>query len=91
MPGVALPIGSGGVGRALAFALLALGAEEIRRVARDAETMSYDQIRSWALFCTATFDMARSPMVDVVDSAGLVRSLAIHTRAGRGDGVAARF
>lgn len=35
-PGVACLIGTGGVGRALAFALLALGASEIRLVDRDA-------------------------------------------------------
>ncbi len=35
-PGVACLIGTGGVGRALAFGLLALGAEEIRLVDRDA-------------------------------------------------------
>ena len=35
-PGVAGLIGTGGVGRALAFALLALGADEIRLVDRDA-------------------------------------------------------
>lgn len=35
-PGVACLIGTGGVGRALAFGLLALGAEEIRLIDRDA-------------------------------------------------------
>jgi shikimate dehydrogenase len=44
-PGIACLIGTGGVGRALAFALIALGAEEIRLVDRDpakAEALAAD-------------------------------------------------
>ncbi|MBP0484954.1 shikimate dehydrogenase family protein [Sagittula salina] len=44
-PGIACLIGTGGVGRALAFGLLALGAEEIRLLDRDAakaETLAAD-------------------------------------------------
>lgn len=44
-PGIACLIGTGGVGRALAFALIALGAEEIRLIDRDlakAEALAAD-------------------------------------------------
>ncbi|APX89157.1 3-keto-5-aminohexanoate cleavage protein [Brevirhabdus pacifica] len=39
-----------------------------------AQTMSYEDMLSWTLFYTALFDMKKSPMVDVIDPDGLVRS-----------------
>lgn len=42
-----------------------------------AETMNYDEMLSWALFYTSIFETSRTPMVDVIDPDGLVRSLAI--------------
>jgi 4-hydroxyphenylpyruvate dioxygenase len=45
-----------------------------------AQTMSYDEMLSWSLFYTTLFDMGKSPMVDVVDPDGLVRSQALETR-----------
>ncbi len=39
-----------------------------------AQTMSYEDMLSWSLFYTALFDMHKSPMVDVIDPDGLVRS-----------------
>ncbi len=48
-----------------------------------AETMNYDEMLSWSLFYTSIFDMARAPMVDVIDPDGLVRSQAIRARDGR--------
>ena len=47
-----------------------------------AQTMSYDEMLSWSLFYTTLFDMGKSPMVDVVDPDGLVRSQALETRDG---------
>ncbi|KJZ18511.1 bifunctional sugar phosphate isomerase/epimerase/4-hydroxyphenylpyruvate dioxygenase family protein [Loktanella sp. S4079] len=47
-----------------------------------AETMNYDEMLSWSLFYTSLFDMQRTPMVDVVDPDGLVRSQAIKATAG---------
>jgi len=44
-----------------------------------AQTMSYDQMLSWSLFYTTLFEMNKSPMVDVVDPDGLVRSQALAT------------
>ncbi len=54
----------------------------LRRIDHIAQTMSYDSMLSWSLFYTALFRMRKSPMVDVVDPDGLVRSQAIAT----GDG-----
>ncbi|MWB79143.1 TIM barrel protein [Pseudooceanicola sp. 216_PA32_1] len=47
-----------------------------------AQTMTYDEMLSWSLFYTSLFDMAKAPMVDVVDPDGLVRSQAIATPDG---------
>ena len=47
-----------------------------------AQTMSYDEMLSWSLFYSTLFDMKRSPMVDVIDPDGLVRSQAIEDQNG---------
>lgn len=54
----------------------------ITRIDHIAQTMSYDEMLSWSLFYTTLFDMAKSPMVDVVDPDGLVRSQALETPDG---------
>ena len=54
------------------------------RVDHLAETMSYDEMLSWALFHTAIFDLRPTPMVDVADPDGLVRSRAVEAPAGPG-------
>jgi 4-hydroxyphenylpyruvate dioxygenase len=54
----------------------------LTRVDHVAETMNYDEMLSWSLFYTAIFDMQRTPMVDVVDPDGLVRSQAIKASGG---------
>jgi 4-hydroxyphenylpyruvate dioxygenase len=52
------------------------------RIDHLAQTMSYDEMLSWSLFYTTLFDMHKSPMVDVVDPDGLVRSQALETPDG---------
>ena len=47
-----------------------------------AQTMSYDEMLSWTLFYTSLFDMEKTPMVDVIDPDGLVRSQAVEARSG---------
>ncbi len=49
----------------------------LTRIDHIAQTMSYDEMLSWSLFYTTVLDMAKTPMVDVVDPDGLVRSQAI--------------
>ena len=46
------------------------------------QTMAYEEMLSWGLFYTSIFKARRTPMVDVVDPAGLVRSQAIENAAG---------
>jgi 4-hydroxyphenylpyruvate dioxygenase len=55
------------------------GTSGLTRIDHIAETMSYDEMLSWALFYTSIFEMSRAPMVDVIDPDGLVRSQAIST------------
>jgi len=44
------------------------------RIDHLAQTMGYDDMLSWTLFYTSIFAMGKSPMVDVIDPDGLVRS-----------------
>lgn len=44
-----------------------------------AQTMAYEEMLSWALFYTSLFGAAKTPMVDVADPDGLVRSQAVQT------------
>ena len=47
-----------------------------------AQTMNYEEMLTWLLFYTAIFRTAKSPMVDVVDPGGLVRSQVIESADG---------
>ncbi|MCT7664555.1 bifunctional sugar phosphate isomerase/epimerase/4-hydroxyphenylpyruvate dioxygenase family protein [Shinella kummerowiae] len=47
-----------------------------------AQTMPYDELLTWLLFYTAIFDAGKTPMVDIVDPSGLVRSQAIENGEG---------
>jgi len=42
-----------------------------------AQTMGYDEMLSWALFYTTIFDTLKSPLFDVVDPDGLIKSQVI--------------
>jgi len=44
-----------------------------------AHTMSYADMMSWTLFYTSLFDMDKTPMVDVIDPDGLVRSQVVQS------------
>ncbi|MFP1631078.1 bifunctional sugar phosphate isomerase/epimerase/4-hydroxyphenylpyruvate dioxygenase family protein [Zhengella sp. ZM62] len=49
----------------------------LTRIDHIAQTMNYEEMLTWLLFYTSIFATAKTPMVDVVDPAGLVRSQAI--------------
>lgn len=44
-----------------------------------AQTMRYDEMLSWTLFYTTIFDMEKSPMVDVIDPDGIIKSQILQT------------
>ena len=43
------------------------------------QTMEYGEMLTWLLFYTSIFRMRKTPMVDVIDSAGIVRSQAVES------------
>jgi 4-hydroxyphenylpyruvate dioxygenase len=49
------------------------------RIDHVAQTMNYEEMLSWVLFYTSIFRARKSPMVDVVDPGGLVRSQVIES------------
>jgi len=55
----------------------------LKRIDHLAQTMNYKEMLTWKLFYTSIFRTATTPMVDVVDPAGLVRSQAIEGGDGR--------
>jgi 4-hydroxyphenylpyruvate dioxygenase len=54
----------------------------LTRVDHVAQTMNYDEMLTWVLFYRSIFATAKSPMVDVLDPGGLVRSQVIENAAG---------
>lgn len=56
-----------------------VGLESIDHVA---QTMNYEEMLTWLLFYTSIFRTRKTPMVDIVDPSGLVRSQAIENDSG---------
>lgn len=54
----------------------------LSRIDHVAQTMNYDEMLTWVLFYRSIFATAKSPMVDVLDPGGLVRSQVIENAAG---------
>ncbi|MCT7374196.1 bifunctional sugar phosphate isomerase/epimerase/4-hydroxyphenylpyruvate dioxygenase family protein [Chelativorans salis] len=54
----------------------------LRRIDHIAQTMNYEEMLTWVLFYTSIFATDRTPMVDVVDPGGLIRSQAIESADG---------
>ncbi|TPW31545.1 sugar phosphate isomerase/epimerase and 4-hydroxyphenylpyruvate domain-containing protein [Martelella alba] len=57
-------------------------ADDLIAVDHMAQTMSYDDMLSLTLFYTTLFDMDKSPIVDVIDPNGLVRSQVVESADG---------
>jgi 4-hydroxyphenylpyruvate dioxygenase len=47
-----------------------------------AQTMNYEEMLTWLLFYRSIFSVKKSPMVDVLDPAGLIRSQVVENDAG---------
>jgi 4-hydroxyphenylpyruvate dioxygenase len=54
----------------------------LTRIDHVAQTMAYDEMLTWVLFYRSIFATAKSPMVDVLDPGGLVRSQVIENADG---------
>ncbi|MGE7368989.1 bifunctional sugar phosphate isomerase/epimerase/4-hydroxyphenylpyruvate dioxygenase family protein [Neorhizobium sp. NPDC001467] len=47
-----------------------------------AQTVAYDEMLTWLLFYTSIFDAAKTPMVDIIDPSGVVRSQVVENTSG---------
>jgi 4-hydroxyphenylpyruvate dioxygenase len=47
-----------------------------------AQTMRYEELLTWLLFYTSILDARKTPMVDIIDPAGVVRSQVVENSAG---------
>lgn len=47
-----------------------------------AQTVKYDELLTWLLFYTSQFRAQKTPMVDIIDPAGLVRSQVVENESG---------
>jgi len=56
------------------------GTNGVQSIDHIAQTMRYDEMLSWTQFYTSIFSMAKSPMVDVIDPEGIIRSQAVTGR-----------
>ncbi|RVU35803.1 sugar phosphate isomerase/epimerase and 4-hydroxyphenylpyruvate domain-containing protein [Hwanghaeella grinnelliae] len=54
----------------------------LTRIDHIAQTMNNEEMLTWLLFYTSIFETHKTPMVDVVDPAGLVRSQAVENNDG---------
>nr|WP_295887886.1 sugar phosphate isomerase/epimerase and 4-hydroxyphenylpyruvate domain-containing protein [uncultured Devosia sp.] len=54
----------------------------LRHVDHVAQTMNYEEMLTWILFYRSIFVTEKSPMVDVVDPSGLIRSQVIENASG---------
>jgi 4-hydroxyphenylpyruvate dioxygenase len=54
----------------------------LQRIDHVGQTMNYEELLTWLLFYTSIFRTKKTPMVDVIDPAGIVRSQAIESPDG---------
>jgi 4-hydroxyphenylpyruvate dioxygenase len=52
------------------------------RVDHIAQTVAYDEMLTWLLFYTSIFETSKTPMIDIIDPAGIVRSQVIENASG---------
>lgn len=55
----------------------------LTRIDHLAQTTRYEEMLTWLLFYTSQLDAEKTPMVDIIDPAGLVRSQVVETADGR--------
>lgn len=54
----------------------------LRCIDHIAQTVAYEEMLTWLLFYTSIFETQKTPMVDIIDPAGVVRSQVIENAAG---------
>ena len=55
----------------------------LKRIDHLAQTTRYEEMLTWLLFYTSQFATRKTPMVDIIDPAGVVRSQVVETEDGR--------
>ncbi len=54
----------------------------LRHVDHVAQTVAYDEMLTWLLFYNSIFETHKTPMVDIIDPAGIVRSQVVENTSG---------
>lgn len=54
----------------------------LRHIDHIAQTVAYDEMLTWLLFYTSIFDTQKTPMIDIIDPSGVVRSQVIENKSG---------
>ncbi|MBZ6078247.1 bifunctional sugar phosphate isomerase/epimerase/4-hydroxyphenylpyruvate dioxygenase family protein [Microvirga puerhi] len=54
----------------------------LQRIDHVAQTVPYDEMLTWLLFYTSTFETRKSPVVDIIDPSGVVRSQVVENASG---------
>ncbi|ENN88620.1 putative 4-hydroxyphenylpyruvate dioxygenase protein [Rhizobium freirei PRF 81] len=54
----------------------------LTRIDHVAQTMKYEELLTWLLFYTAILEAHKTPMVDIIDPAGVVRSQVVENASG---------
>ncbi|WP_377299480.1 bifunctional sugar phosphate isomerase/epimerase/4-hydroxyphenylpyruvate dioxygenase family protein [Rhizobium sp. SGZ-381] len=54
----------------------------LQRVDHIAQTVAYDEMLTWLLFYTSIFEANKTPMVDIIDPSGVVRSQVVENHSG---------
>lgn len=54
----------------------------LTRIDHIAQTVLYDELLTWILFYNSIFDTTKTPSVDIIDPAGVVRSQVVHNASG---------
>ncbi|WP_321342265.1 bifunctional sugar phosphate isomerase/epimerase/4-hydroxyphenylpyruvate dioxygenase family protein [Breoghania sp.] len=68
--------------RPLSDDIASMSGAGLTRIDHIAQTMDYEEMLTWTLFYTSIFETGKTPMVDVVDPGGLVRSQALENPDG---------
>ncbi|CDZ28095.1 sugar phosphate isomerase/epimerase and 4-hydroxyphenylpyruvate domain-containing protein [Neorhizobium galegae] len=59
-----------------------VGQADLRHVDHIAQTVAYEELLTWLLFYTSIFETQKTPMVDIIDPAGVIRSQVVENASG---------
>ncbi|MNI26613.1 4-hydroxyphenylpyruvate dioxygenase [compost metagenome] len=59
-----------------------IAAAHLAHIDHVAQTVAYDEMLTWLLFYTSIFEADKTPMVDIIDPSGVVRSQVVENKSG---------